>query len=75
MSKTKELAKSNYYCVISTNKTKSGRFITAVVRIKDFILPFNRYDKEKEMYYDYFHDREKALTFAALLKGTNNAAV
>lgn len=60
---------SSYYCVVSTNKTKTGTFISAVTRLQDWILPFNRYDKSSETYYDYFCDREQALTFAKLLRG------
>ena len=66
---TKKKERSNYYCVVSSNKTKSGRFISAVTRLQDWILPFNWYDKSSETYYDYFCDRERALEFAALLGG------
>lgn len=66
MARKKEM--DNYYCVVSSNKTKSGKMLADVIRIRDWILPFNRYDPATSTWFDYFGDREQALAFAKLLR-------
>lgn len=57
-----------YYCVISSNKTKSGKMNAKIVAVRDFKIPDNCYVESKQMWYDYFGNREQALEFAMLLK-------